>query len=284
MSEPGSEFSGRTIEEAIEAGLAVLGMERSEVDIEIVQHPRRKFLGRVDAVVRIASADIWEEEEEVSPQSRVAGQPEPEMQGDDDEDSEDEEDFVDPPAAGRSSRVGQSKSRKRVEIAPTYDDSLETPKGEEQNEEVAVQALTQLLTHMGFESSELQKVWSGEEDDNPLLTLNVQGGQLGRLIGRHGATLNSLQFILRLLLSQQLQEWPSITVDVDGYRLKQQANLTQRALRIAEEVVSRGRPHTLEAMSAADRRTVHLALQDHPDVYTESKGSGAQRKIVVYAQ
>lgn len=291
MSEPGNEFSGRTIEDAIETGLAELGLERSDVDIEIVQHPRRKFLGRVDAVVRIASADLWQEEEEeeedIGPQSKVVGQPEPEMAEDfqdEEEDYDEEEEYVDLRTASKPSRSRRPRNRRRPESAPTYDDSQETPGGEEQNEEVAVETLTRLLTHMGFESSELQKVWTGEAEDNPLLTLNVQGGKLGRLIGRHGATLNSLQFILRLLLSQQLQEWPSITVDVDGYRLKQQENLTQRALRIAEEVVSKGRPHTLESMSAADRRTVHLALQDHPDVYTESKGSGSQRKIVVYAQ
>ncbi len=296
MSEEGKEFSGKTIEEAIQMGLAEMGLDRSEVDIDIVQHPRRKFLGRVDAVVRITSMDDWEEEEgeeEPIPQSRIAGQPEPEAKRDyhdedeevyeEYEDEEDEED-EDKPSSRKSSRRSQNERRSRDEPAPIYDDSQGTPEGEEQNEEVAVQTLTQLLTNMGFESSELQRVWSGAEDDNPILTLNVQGGQLGRLIGRHGATLNSLQFILRLLLSQQLQEWPSITVDVDGYRLKQQANLTKRALRIAEEVVNRGRPHTLEAMSAADRRIVHLALQDHPRVYTESKGSGAQRKIVVYAQ
>ena len=290
MSGPGREFSGKTIEDAIAAGLTAMGLERSEADIDIVQHPRRKFLGRVDAVVRIVRVDNWEDEEDeeevVVPQSRVVGQPEPEpepepaaaLEYDEDEYDEDE------PPASPSSHRSRTDRRSHHEPAPTYEEEQGTPEGEEQNEEVAVQTLTRLLTNMGFVSSEIQRVWSGVEDDTPMLTLNVRGRQLGRLIGRHGATLNSLQFILRLLLSQQLQEWPSITVDVDGYRLKQQANLTKRALRIAEEVVSRGRPHTLEAMSAADRRIVHLALQDHPKVYTESKGSGAQRKIVVYAQ
>ena len=294
MSEEGREFSSKTIEEAIQIGLAEMGLDRNEADIDIVQHPRRKFLGWVNAVVRITSIDNWEEdeeEEEPIPQSRIAGQPEPEVETDyhddedyDDEDEDEDEDYDDKRSGRESSRRSRNERGSRDEPAPTYDDSEGTPEGEEQNEEVAVQTLTQLLTNMGFESSELQRVWTGADDSNPILTLNVRGGQLGRLIGRHGATLNSLQFILRLLLSQQLQEWPSITVDVDGYRLKQQANLTQRALRIADEVVNRGRPQTLEAMSAADRRIVHLALQDHPKVYTESKGSGAQRKIVVYAQ
>ncbi len=282
MNEPSREFSGRTIEEAIATGLAAMGLERSEADIDIVQHPRRKFLGRVEAVVRIVRVDEWEEEEEEAsaPQSQVVGQPEPVTEPD----YEDHDDYEDEPPAPRSAHRSRADRRSHSTPAPTYDTSQKTPAGEEQNEAVAVQTLTQLLTHMGFESSEIQCVWSGVEEDNPVLTLNVQGRQLGRLIGRHGATLNSLQFILRLLLNQQLQEWPSITVDVDRYRLKQQANLTKRALRVAEEVVSKGRPHTLEAMSAADRRIVHLALQNHPKVYTESKGSGAQRKIVVYTQ
>ncbi len=284
MSEPGREFSGKTIDDAIHTGLAEMGLERSEADIDIVQHPRRRFLGRVEAIVRIVRADHWddddEEEEEVT-QPRIVGQPEPVRELDDDEEEEDDVSPAHPEP--RPARAGRRTSPK-PKSPPTYAESPGTPAGEEQNEAVAVQTLTRLLADMGFGSSEIQRVWSGVDDGKPMLTLNVRGGQLGRLIGRHGATLNSLQFILRLLLNQQLQEWPSITVDVDGYRLKQQANLTKRALRIADEVVSKGRPHTLEAMSAADRRIVHLALQDHPKVYTESKGSGTQRKIVVYAQ
>lgn len=285
MSEPGREFSGKTVEDAIDTGLAEMGLERSEADIDIVQHPRRRFLGRVEAIVRIVRTDDWddEEEDEEVTQRRIVGQPEPIRELDDEEEEEDEDD--EPPAhpEPHPSRPDRRTSPK-PKSPPTYAESPGTPAGEEQNEAVAVQTLTRLLADMGFGSSEIQRVWSGVDDGKPMLTLNVRGGQLGRLIGRHGATLNSLQFILRLLLNQQLQEWPSITVDVDGYRLKQQANLTKRALRIADEVVSKGRPHTLEAMSAADRRIVHLALQDHPKVYTESKGSGTQRKIVVYAQ
>lgn len=303
MSENGMEFSGRTVEEAIAAGLAALELERDEADIEIVQHPRRRFLGRVDAVVRISAIDDWEEQElvEPGPQSRVVGQPEPETVYEDelDEDEYDEE-FPEEEApyspvreegrsrqdsAGRPRQDGAARSSpSRREPAPKYEEGIPTPSGEEHNEEVALETLSELLNRMGFSETETQKIWTGVEEGNPALTLNVRGDQLGRLIGRHGATLNSLQFILRLLLSQQLREWPSITVDVDGYRLKQQTNLTRRAMRIAEEVVSKGRPQTLEAMSAADRRIVHMALQDHPHVYTESRGSGTHRKIVVYAQ
>ena len=282
MNDSDREFSGKTIEDAIETGLAEMGLERHEADIDIVQHPRRRFLGRVDAVVRIVRADDWADdvEEEMEAQSQVIGQPEPvDPTGYEEDDYDDAEEYEDKPSADRT-----APRASRREPAPTYAEKSETPANEEHNEEVALQTLTQLLANMGFNSIEIQRVWSGMEDDKPILTLNIQGKQLGRLIGRHGSTLNSLQFILRLLLSQQLQKWPSIMVDVDGYRLKQQANLTKRALRIAEDVVSRGRPHTLEAMPAADRRIVHLALQDHPNVYTESKGSGAQRKIVVYAQ
>lgn len=282
MSDSSAEFTGRTIEEAIQTGLDALGLERHEADIEVVQHPRRKFLGRVDATVRIARVDDWDEEEEEEPvtQQEVVGQPEPDPDPPAGEEAyaewdEEEEEEVPAPAARPQS------AREREELA--YDTSVPTPAGEEENERVAVETLNRLLGYMGFEDYEVQVAWAGLERERPILNLHVVGPPLGRLIGYHGATLRNLQFVLRLLLSQQLQDWPSVNLDVDSYQLKQQANLKRRALKIARDVVSRGRPHTMEAMSAADRRIVHLALQNHPDVYTESKGSGSHRKVVIYA-
>lgn len=282
MSDSSAEFTGRTIEEAIQAGLDALGLERHEADIEVVQHPRRKFLGRVDATVRIARIDDWDEEAEEEPvaQQEIVGQPEPDLDPPDAAEEayaewDEEEEEAPAPAAPPS-------AREREELA--YDTSVPTPAGEEENERVAVETLNRLLGYMGFEDHEVQVAWAGLDRERPILNLHVTGQSLGRLIGYHGATLRNLQFILRLLLSQQLQNWPSVNLDVDSYQLKQQANLKRRALKIARDVVSRGRPYTMEAMSAADRRIVHLALQDHPDVYTESKGSGSHRKVVIYAQ
>lgn len=281
MSEP-SEFSGRTVDEAVEQGLQALGLTRDEAYIEVLQHPRRKFLGRVDALVRIEPrSEDWEDIEglEDMPQQEVVGQPEPS--------SEIPADFAgDTETTPEENETDKVPSRARSDADTdtdlAYDTSVPTPSGQEENEEIAVRTLSRLLDCMNFDAYTVERAWSVTQQEQPVLTLHIVGEQLGRLIGRHGNTLQSLQFILRLMLNRQLQEWPSLNIDVDGYQLKQHASLKRRALRIAHDVVAKGRPYTMEAMSAANRRIVHLALQDHPDVYTESQGTGVQRKVIIY--
>ncbi len=266
------EFSGRTIEEAIAEGLQALQRERHEVDIEVVQHPRRKFLGRVDAVVSIQPLAEWQEqmEEEAVPQPVVTGQPEPPKA-----------EVLDAPEEEPEPSSPPLDARGREEAVPA-DTPVPTPAGYEETEQVAVETLTQLLDCMDLSTYTINRSWATDSQDRPILTLHVEGERLGRLIGRHGVTLSSLQSILRLMLGQNLDRRPYVNLDVDGYQQKQQKALTRKALKIAEDVVSRGRPYEMEPLSAVNRRIVHMALQNHPDVYTESEGTGADRRVVIY--
>lgn len=265
------EFSGRTIEEAVNEGLEALGLDRSEADIEVVQHPRRKFLGRVDAVVRVAPLADWNEEEDASAQRVVTGQPEPSRPEAEPEDE-----------AEPASPADDASPAPQTQETLAYDVSMATPEGQEENERVARETLGELLDCMDIGAYTVNRSWSEHSENQPLLTLHVEGAHLGRLIGRRGSTLNSLQFILRLMLSQKLKSWPYVNLDIDQYQLKRQQALARQALKIAREVVERGRPYEMESMSPAHRRIVHLTLQDHPDVYTESEGTGSDRRVVVY--
>ncbi len=269
------EFSGRTIEEAIMEGLKVLQRERHEVDIEVVQYPRRKFLGRVDAVISMQPLPEWPEqgEEETAPQPVVTGQPEPVRR----EPPEDEQATPPtPPPAAAHDEAHDEVPEAGVEepVAP--------PAGYAEVEQTAVETLTKLLDCMDLEAFTISRAWVTDARDQPILNLHVEGEHLGRLIGRHGTTLSSLQSILRLMLGQSLDKRIYVNLDVDGYQKKQQQALTRKALRIAEDVVARGRPYEMEPLSAVNRRIVHMALQDHPEVYTESEGAGADRRVVIY--
>ena len=111
--------------------------------------------------------------------------------------------------------------------------------------------------------------------------LNIIGDDLGILIGRRGQTINSLQHIVRLIVSSKIQSRIPIVIDVEGYKQRRCEGLRSLALRLADQVTVRKAPFTMEPMTAFERRIVHLALADHPDVFTESTGFGENRKVVI---
>lgn len=114
-----------------------------------------------------------------------------------------------------------------------------------------------------------------------VLHLEISGLDAGILIGKHGQTLESLNFLVGRILGRQLGERVEIVVDVEGYLERRRQLLEQRALKLAQQVTSSGEPVTLEPMSSVDRRTVHLALQQHTRVRTASLGEGPLRRVVI---
>jgi len=113
------------------------------------------------------------------------------------------------------------------------------------------------------------------------VTLNIDGDDLGVLIGRRGQTLTSLQYIVRLIVAERLKMWVPINIDVAGYKNRRYESLRSLALRLAEQATTSRRPITLEPMPADERRIIHLALSDHPDVATQSVGEGETRKVAI---
>jgi len=120
-----------------------------------------------------------------------------------------------------------------------------------------------------------------EEGNNSSIGLNIEGEDLGILIGRRGQTMASLQHVVRLILTHQMQVKMPIVIDVEGYKQRRCEGLRLLARRLAEQVKVRGMPFTMEPMSAFERRVIHMALADHLDVTTESTGMGETRKVVI---
>jgi spoIIIJ-associated protein len=155
-------------------------------------------------------------------------------------------------------------------------------------EQIARHILEDLLERMDIQAFVTAvRATVPDQRGNPeeILTLHVEGADeeaMSLLIGRRGETLRSLQFMVNLLVSRQVQKWPQIVVDVGNYRQRRQESLEGLARRMAERVRQSGRPLMLEPMGAYERRLVHLALRDDPTVYTESSGEGENRKIVIY--
>lgn len=144
----------------------------------------------------------------------------------------------------------------------------------------AKEVLEHLLSEMHIDATVNVRQQEDASDANPV-GLDIDGGDLGILIGRRGDTLSSLQFLVNLIVSKNLRRWTKITVDVGGYRLRREDTLKGLALRMAERVHLTRQPVALEAMPAYERRIVHLALQGHPHATTQSIGEGEDRKVVI---
>ena len=111
--------------------------------------------------------------------------------------------------------------------------------------------------------------------------IDLTGEDSGLLIGRRGQTLTALQFLANLIVRQELGEDVRVVLDVEHYRQRREASLRDMAAKVGSRVHQTGRSITLEPMSAADRRIIHVSLADHPGVSTESVGFGDDRKVTV---
>lgn len=138
------------------------------------------------------------------------------------------------------------------------------------------ETLTKLLQLLGFDAV----VEEHQTDDG--LMLDVKADDAGRLIGRQGQTLADLQYILNRILFQLDTEAPKVTVDVGGYRAEAREALEQKAHEAAEKVRRWGDVVEMEPLSAFERRIVHHALRDDPDITTESiEVDGTNKKVIL---
>jgi spoIIIJ-associated protein len=146
------------------------------------------------------------------------------------------------------------------------------------------EVLETLLSLMDLSGTVLPSDEFTTTDENGELAsigLNIEGEDLGILIGRRGQTMVSLQYIVRLIMAHKMQVQLPIVLDVEGYKQRRCEGLRLLATRLAEQVKNRKTPFTMEPMSAFERRIIHLTLADHPDVITESIGFGDARKVVI---
>lgn len=118
-------------------------------------------------------------------------------------------------------------------------------------------------------------------DDGDGLSATFQGRDLGLVIGKHGQTIDAIQYLANAVVSRSTGERVDVVVDAAGYRERRQTTLESLADRTAARVASSGSPEALEPMSPAERKIVHIRLKDRGDVVTASEGSEPYRHVVV---
>jgi spoIIIJ-associated protein len=122
-------------------------------------------------------------------------------------------------------------------------------------------------------------------DTEEKLTLDVKGAETALVIGKKGATLDALQYLVSKILYRGAEGTPAgkpVIIDAEGYRARREESLTELAHRLAEKAVKSQKPVFVQnAMSPHERRVIHLALDKVPGVTTKSEGEGMHRRLVV---
>lgn len=135
--------------------------------------------------------------------------------------------------------------------------------------------LQEILDKMAF----VTMVEGNKSDDR--IELSIKGEDMGRIIGKEGQTLKSLEILISSMIGRLYGERIRIGIDADGYKEKRQKALERLAKEVADEVEQSGKEKTLPPMAAADRRIIHMFLQENSKVTTYSTGEGKERRLVV---
>jgi spoIIIJ-associated protein len=178
---------------------------------------------------------------------------------------------------GRSGVLGLGAEEARIKVI-LEEDYNRAPGAGSDEADTARQVLCDILHAMGISATVDIEV---SHDINTPVSLNIEGDDLGVLIGRRGQALSALQYLLRLIVAEKLKKWVSVNVDVDWYKKRHYEALRKLALRLAEQVVRRKRPVTMEPMPPDERRIIHITLANLPDVNTQSTGEGEGRCVVI---
>jgi spoIIIJ-associated protein len=140
--------------------------------------------------------------------------------------------------------------------------------------------LAEILRRMGTDCT----VEPRPDAEPGTVVLAVRGNDSGLVIGRHGQTLDALEYLLNRIAARNEEGAPRVVIDVERYRERRREALEQMALRLAAKARQTGRVVALDPMSPRDRRIVHLALQGDPAVTTRSQGEGHFRRLLIIPQ
>ena len=117
--------------------------------------------------------------------------------------------------------------------------------------------------------------------DADQVILDMVGGDTPRLIGRHGQTVNAIQYLVGIVTNRRMEAKVRVVVDAEGYRARREDALRKQALYLAKQVKEGGQEAVLDSLTANERRIIHTTLADDPDVYTYSEGEDPERRLVI---
>ena len=289
--------SGKTIDLAIEAALAQLGLDRDSVSVQVLQQAKTGFLGfgaqpakvqvtyeapdEVPEAPKVALSSASRKPKAAAPAPKLAepapGKPEPAKpveapKAEVKAEEKKPEARPERPQQPRAPRAPQPpkeprEPREPKEYAPAEPGSVE--------EKIEV-FLKGLLEHM--DSKAVPHCW---KESGNAYQVDLVGDDLGYLIGRRGDTLDAIQHLCNYAVNREVEGHIRVSVDAESYRQKREESLRRYARKKAQQVLKARRRTTLEPMNAYERHVIHAALQDMENITTHSTGVEPNRCVVI---
>lgn len=285
----GKEYKARTIEEALERALNEMMLTRDDIEYEVITQPSNGFLGigRRDAVIRVKKKVIEELKDIVADiqEERRAAQAEAQTEPPVEEKTAPvaEEPVVVEETADIVSDVAAQEEPESVAAETAADEPIAAPQQKAvdkkavlaEAEEKGKAFLAKIFAEMDLD------VTIDVKEKNGYLTFDLKGQNLGILIGRRGDTLDSLQFLLNLVINDKNGAKVKGIIDIENYRAKREETLIGLSHKLAAKARKTGQKVVLEPMNPQERRIIHMALQNDRRVSTYSEGEEPYRKVVI---
>ena len=183
--------------------------------------------------------------------------------------------ILEAPAKGFLGLLGAKQARVRVWKKEG------SPAGAEDNElypdDAIAHFIVKVVGHIGISAS------VSKQEDDEAVTYTITGNNMGAVIGRRGDTLDAIQYLSNKLAGKKKEDGKKrILIDSENYRQRRQDTLVRLALRLASKAKRSGRRVVLEPMSPMERRIIHMALQNDPEIKTQSEGGDPYRRMAIY--
>lgn len=238
---------GKTVEEAVEKALMEAGLSRDQVEVKIIDIPSDGFFGFGKKMAKVEIFRTADGDESLLSGLSISLK---------------EEKPAEPLREEKPRRRSESYSGPQAEIT-----------------EEVVLAAVRFVEETAYRMGAQVEVKAEKREDE--ICISVEGDKNGILIGKHGKTLDALQYLTGLAVHKIVEGRIRVIVDVEGYRERRKATLENLAIRYANQAVERGSKLVLEPMNPQERRLIHMTLQEDHRIETESEGEEPFRKVVI---
>lgn len=280
-------IKAKTVEAAVEEGMKQLGITRAEAVVHVVEKPSTGLFGLLHkkmAVVDISAPEIPAEPEE-TPEAPAAEETRTDGVPAEAPTAEPAEPKAEEPAAASEAEPEEAGEEKTAEPEDAPAEEVPEEKAEEEKpfdpeEQKKVAEEARKFLENVFRGMDLPVIMECMMNEERIL-FSLHGEGLGILIGKHGQTLDALQYLTNLAAGKAAHGRYFVMLDVENYRERRKDTLEALAKRLAGKVKRTGEPVKLEPMPAGERRIIHLALQDDDAVITESEGEAPYRYITI---
>lgn len=262
--------SAKTLDDAITEALVQLGVTSDRLDYIVVEKGSEGFLGigRKQAVIKARRKREEKPVEETVEESKVETPVKEEVKP---------EKKTEKKPAKEHSHTKKNVREEKQEVKSEPKKEVELAKVEPQTIETCEKFIYDVMNAMGMDDVKVTSV----VDEEGALSINMEGSNMGILIGKRGQTLDSLQYLTNRVANKMQDGYVRVKLDTEDYRRRRKETLENLAKNIASKVKRTRKTVSLEPMNPYERRIIHSALQSDPAVSTHSEGEEPYRRVVV---